>query len=212
MGDGGYFFNFEKMSYVRGKHPAGCILCLARDRAPEVVDLSIWRDDAVHCLRQPLSVQPGPPARLSVPARGGRARAHRGRRGAADLPPALAPGHPRSGLLSARIQHRLQHGRRGRRVHRPPPPPHHPALPAGNGNRGPHRRTARAGGRPPGNSAAPGRARRLRSPSRFPGADRAASGTRRSPPTAHSGSGRVSGFSHGRGGSSSGESGCSRRC
>ena len=45
MEDGGYFFNFEKMSYVKGRHPAGCILCLARDRSPDVVDLSIWRDE-----------------------------------------------------------------------------------------------------------------------------------------------------------------------
>ena len=45
MGDGGYFFNFEKMSYVKGRHPAGCILCMARDHSPDVVDLSIWRDD-----------------------------------------------------------------------------------------------------------------------------------------------------------------------
>ena len=44
MGDSGYFFNFDKMSYVKGRHPAGCILCLARDRSPDVVDLSIWRD------------------------------------------------------------------------------------------------------------------------------------------------------------------------
>jgi len=43
--DSGYFFNFEKMSYVKGRRPAGCILCLARDRSPDVVDLSIWRDE-----------------------------------------------------------------------------------------------------------------------------------------------------------------------
>lgn len=45
MHDSGYFFNFEKLAYVKGRHPAGCILCLARDRSPDVVDLSIWRDD-----------------------------------------------------------------------------------------------------------------------------------------------------------------------
>ncbi len=45
MEDGGYFFNFEKMSYVRSRHPAGCILCMARDGHPDVVDLSIWRDE-----------------------------------------------------------------------------------------------------------------------------------------------------------------------
>jgi len=43
--EGGYFFNFDKLAYVRGRHPAGCILCLARDGSPDVVDLSIWRDD-----------------------------------------------------------------------------------------------------------------------------------------------------------------------
>ncbi|HET6487151.1 MAG TPA: HIT domain-containing protein [Spirochaetia bacterium] len=45
MPEGGYFFNFDKLAYVRGRHPAGCILCLARDGSPDVVDLSIWRDD-----------------------------------------------------------------------------------------------------------------------------------------------------------------------
>jgi ATP adenylyltransferase len=45
VGDGGYFFNFDKMSYVKGRHPAACILCLLRDRNPDVVDLSIWRDE-----------------------------------------------------------------------------------------------------------------------------------------------------------------------
>lgn len=45
MSNDGYFFNFEKMSYVRGRHPPACILCMARDRDPQVVDLSIWRDE-----------------------------------------------------------------------------------------------------------------------------------------------------------------------
>ena len=45
MPEGGYFFNFDKLAYVRGRHPAGCILCLARDGNPDVIDLSIWRDD-----------------------------------------------------------------------------------------------------------------------------------------------------------------------
>jgi ATP adenylyltransferase len=44
VSDGGYFFNFDKMSYVKGKRPAGCILCLLRDNSPDVVDLTIWRD------------------------------------------------------------------------------------------------------------------------------------------------------------------------
>ena len=41
----GYFLSFDKMSYVQGKRPTGCILCLIRDRSPEVVDLSIHRDE-----------------------------------------------------------------------------------------------------------------------------------------------------------------------
>jgi ATP adenylyltransferase len=45
MDDAGYFFNFEKMSYVKARHPAGCILCLARDHSPDVMDLSVWHDD-----------------------------------------------------------------------------------------------------------------------------------------------------------------------
>lgn len=45
MGEGGYFFNFEKMSYVKGRHPSGCILCLVRDQNPDVVDLTVWRDE-----------------------------------------------------------------------------------------------------------------------------------------------------------------------
>ncbi len=45
MEDGGYFFNFDKMAYVKGRHPPGCIFCLTRDRSSDVVDLSIWRDE-----------------------------------------------------------------------------------------------------------------------------------------------------------------------
>jgi ATP adenylyltransferase len=43
--DGSYFFNFEKLAYVKGRRPAGCILCAARDGSPDVVDLSFWRDE-----------------------------------------------------------------------------------------------------------------------------------------------------------------------
>jgi ATP adenylyltransferase len=39
-----YFFNFDKMEYVRGKRPSGCILCLIRDGSEEVVDLTVYRD------------------------------------------------------------------------------------------------------------------------------------------------------------------------
>jgi ATP adenylyltransferase len=44
VGEGGYFFNFDKLAYVKGKRP-GCILCLLRDRSPDVTDLGIWRDE-----------------------------------------------------------------------------------------------------------------------------------------------------------------------
>jgi ATP adenylyltransferase len=43
--EGGYFFNFDKMAYVKGRQPPGCILCLTRDQNSDVADLSIWRDD-----------------------------------------------------------------------------------------------------------------------------------------------------------------------
>ena len=40
-----YFYNFDKMEYLLGRRPNGCILCLVRDRSPEVVDLSVYRDE-----------------------------------------------------------------------------------------------------------------------------------------------------------------------
>lgn len=43
MGDG-YFFNFDKMTYVKGKRALGCVLCMVRDGSPEVADLTVWRD------------------------------------------------------------------------------------------------------------------------------------------------------------------------
>jgi ATP adenylyltransferase len=42
-----YFFNFDKMNYVRGPRPDGCILCLVREKSPEVVDLTVFGDDLV---------------------------------------------------------------------------------------------------------------------------------------------------------------------
>ena len=41
----GYFFNFDKMAYVRGNRPNGCILCLIRDKDPETVDLTVHQDE-----------------------------------------------------------------------------------------------------------------------------------------------------------------------
>ncbi len=40
-----YFFNFDKIAYVKGPRPAACILCLVRDGSPDVIDLSFWRDE-----------------------------------------------------------------------------------------------------------------------------------------------------------------------
>ncbi|MEE8441215.1 MAG: HIT domain-containing protein [Spirochaetia bacterium] len=40
-----YFYNFDKMKYVRGPRPPGCILCLIRDKSPEVIDLTVYSDD-----------------------------------------------------------------------------------------------------------------------------------------------------------------------
>ncbi|MFP4113171.1 MAG: HIT family protein [Spirochaetota bacterium] len=40
-----YFFNFDKMRYVKGPRPSGCILCLIRDHSEEVVNLTVFRDE-----------------------------------------------------------------------------------------------------------------------------------------------------------------------
>ncbi len=40
-----YFFNFEKLSYVTGKKPDGCILCLIRDNSPDVVNLTVYESE-----------------------------------------------------------------------------------------------------------------------------------------------------------------------
>jgi ATP adenylyltransferase len=43
--DQGYFFNFEKMAYVQSQKPKECLLCLIRDRHPDSIDLTVYRDD-----------------------------------------------------------------------------------------------------------------------------------------------------------------------
>ena len=40
-----YFYNFEKMEYVRGTRPDGCILCLIREGSDEVIDLTVYAED-----------------------------------------------------------------------------------------------------------------------------------------------------------------------
>lgn len=39
-----YFFNFEKIAYLKGRRPEGCVLCLVRDHDPQAVDLSVHRE------------------------------------------------------------------------------------------------------------------------------------------------------------------------
>ncbi len=41
----GYFFNFQKMEYLKGKRPEGCILCHVRDNTPGVENLMVYRND-----------------------------------------------------------------------------------------------------------------------------------------------------------------------
>jgi ATP adenylyltransferase len=40
-----YFFNFDKMKYVKGPRPDGCILCLITEHSPQVADLTVFADD-----------------------------------------------------------------------------------------------------------------------------------------------------------------------
>ena len=37
-----YFFNFEKLAYLKGDKPEGCILCLIRDRSDSVENLTVY--------------------------------------------------------------------------------------------------------------------------------------------------------------------------
>jgi ATP adenylyltransferase len=58
-----YFFNFEKMKYLRGERPDGCILCLIRDKSSEVPDLTVFRDGLVEVS---LNLYPYNPGHLLV--------------------------------------------------------------------------------------------------------------------------------------------------
>lgn len=40
-----YFFNFDKMSYLKEKRPTECILCLVNKGSAEVVNLTVYRND-----------------------------------------------------------------------------------------------------------------------------------------------------------------------
>lgn len=40
-----YFFNFDKLVYLRGQKPEGCILCLVAQGNQEVESLTVWQTD-----------------------------------------------------------------------------------------------------------------------------------------------------------------------
>lgn len=40
-----YFFNFEKLVYLRETRPEGCILCLVRDESEAVMNLTVHRSE-----------------------------------------------------------------------------------------------------------------------------------------------------------------------
>jgi ATP adenylyltransferase len=40
-----YFFNFEKLGYLKGKKPDGCILCLVRDGSRDIESLVVHRSE-----------------------------------------------------------------------------------------------------------------------------------------------------------------------
>lgn len=42
-----YFFNFNKLGYLKGKKPAGCILCLIRDGSEDVERLIVWENEQI---------------------------------------------------------------------------------------------------------------------------------------------------------------------
>ncbi len=39
-----YFFNFDKIAYLQGEKPEGCILCLIRDKSDKIVNLTVFED------------------------------------------------------------------------------------------------------------------------------------------------------------------------
>jgi ATP adenylyltransferase len=58
-----YFFNFNKMGYLKGKKPHGCILCLIRDGSEAVEKLIVYEN--IH-LQVSLNLYPYNPGHLIV--------------------------------------------------------------------------------------------------------------------------------------------------
>ena len=40
-----YFFNFEKMAYLKTPKPEGCIICLIIEKSDKVQDLTVWENE-----------------------------------------------------------------------------------------------------------------------------------------------------------------------
>lgn len=40
-----YFFNFDKIAYLQGEKPEGCILCMIKDNSERVVKLIVYEDE-----------------------------------------------------------------------------------------------------------------------------------------------------------------------
>ena len=43
-----YFYNFEKIAYLKGEKPDGCILCLIREGSDAVENLTIFENDLIN--------------------------------------------------------------------------------------------------------------------------------------------------------------------
>jgi ATP adenylyltransferase len=39
-----YFFNFDKIAYLQGKKPEGCILCHIKNKSKDIVNLTVYED------------------------------------------------------------------------------------------------------------------------------------------------------------------------
>ncbi len=48
----GYFYNFEKLKYLKEKRGDGCILCLIEEGSDAVIDLTLYKDPFfIQCLQ-----------------------------------------------------------------------------------------------------------------------------------------------------------------
>lgn len=54
-----YFFNFEKIAYLRTEKPSGCILCLVRDQSDQVRNLTVFENELVNISMNLYPYNPG---------------------------------------------------------------------------------------------------------------------------------------------------------